>query len=47
VIERKTPKRLSLHLIVDNYATHTHPGVQAWLAEHPRLVMHFTPGSAS
>jgi transposase len=47
LIERKTPKCLSLHLIVDNYATHTHPDVRAWLAKHPRLVMHFTPTSAS
>ena len=47
LIERKTPKHLGLHLIVDNYATHTHPDVQAWLAKHPRLVMHFTPTSAS
>jgi len=36
-----------LHLIVDNYATHKHPNVQKWLAEHPRLHMHFTPTSAS
>jgi transposase len=47
LIDRRTPKHLSLHLIVDNYATHTHPLVQAWLAKHPRLVMHFTPTSAS
>ena len=32
---------------MDNYATHTHPDVQAWLAKHPRFVMHFTPTSAS
>ena len=36
-----------MHLIVDNYATHKHPNVQKWLAEHPRLHMHFTPTSAS
>ena len=36
-----------LHLIVDNYATHKHPEVRAWLAKHPRFVMHFTPTSAS
>ncbi|SHM72455.1 hypothetical protein SAMN02787076_02026 [Rhizobacter sp. OV335] len=30
-----------------NYATHAHPDVQAWLARHPRFVMHFTPTSAS
>jgi transposase len=47
LIERKTPKRLTVHLIVDNYATHKHPEVQRWLAKHPRFVMHFTPTSAS
>ena len=47
LIERKTPKHLGLHLIVDNYATHSHPDVQAWLVKHPRFVMHFTPTSAS
>ena len=30
-----------------NYATHKHPDMQAWLAKHPRFVMHFTPTSAS
>ena len=45
--DRRTPKHLSLHLIVDNYATHSHPDVQKWLAQHPRFVMHFTPTSAS
>ena len=47
LIQRKTPKHLQLHLIVDNYGTHSHPNVQAWLAKHPRFVMHFTPTSAS
>ena len=47
LIERKTPKHLTLHLIVDNYGTHTHPEVRAWLAKHPRVVKHFTPTSAS
>ena len=47
LIDRKTPKGVTLHLIVDNYATHSHPEVQAWLAKHPRFVMHFTPTSAS
>jgi transposase len=47
LIDRKTPKQLTLHLIVDNYGTHTHPDVQAWLAKHPRFVMHFTPTGAS
>jgi len=46
-IDRETPKGKKLHLIADNYATHKHPVVQAWLGKHPRFVMHFTPTSAS
>ena len=47
IINRQTPKGLDLHLIVDNYGTHTHPKVTAWLVKHPRFHMHFTPTSAS
>ena len=46
-IDRETPKDKMLHLIADNYATHKHPVVQAWLDKHPRFHMHFTPTSAS
>jgi transposase len=46
-IERETPKGLQVHLICDNYATHKHPDVNAWLAKHPRVHMHFTPTSSS
>jgi transposase len=46
-IDRSTPKALSLHLIADNYATHKHEKVKAWLKRHPRFHMHFTPTSAS
>ncbi len=46
-IARETPKDKTLHLIVDNYATHKHPVVQKWLGKHPRFIMHFTPTSAS
>jgi transposase len=46
-IDRETPKDKTLHLIADNYATHKHPTVQAWLDKHPRFNMHFTPTSAS
>jgi hypothetical protein len=46
-VDRATPKGLDLHLIADNYATHKHPTVKAWLAKHPRFHMHFTPTSAS
>jgi len=38
---------LDLHVIVDNYATHTHPAVKRWLRRHPRFKLHFTPTSSS
>jgi transposase len=46
-IDRNSPKSLDLHLVVDNYATHKHPKVKAWLKRHPRFHLHFTPTSAS
>ena len=32
---------------IDNYATHKHPVVKAWLTRRPRFHLHFTPTSAS
>jgi transposase len=46
-INRQTPADRDLHLVVDNYATHKHPKVRAWLERHPRFHFHFTPTSAS
>ena len=46
-IDQQTPPDLDLHLIADNYATHKHPKVLAWLKRHPRFHMHFTPTSSS
>src|SRR5512143_2901845 len=46
-IQREVPRGLQVHLILDNYATHSHPDVQAWLAKHPRFHLHFTPTSSS
>jgi transposase len=46
-VHRSTPPELALHLIVDNYATHKHPEVLAWIAQHPRIHLHFTPTSSS
>jgi transposase len=43
----KAYPRRKLHLVVDNYATHKHPDVQAWLAKNPRITLHFTPTSGS
>jgi transposase len=47
LIDAKTPPELDLHLIVDNYATHKHPKVLAWLKRHPRFHVHFIPTSSS
>jgi transposase len=47
LIDRHTPKGKELHLIVDNYATHKHPEVKAWLEKHRRFHLHFTPTSSS
>jgi transposase len=46
-LHRQTPANLDLHLIVDNYATHKHPVVRAWLEKHPRIHVHFTPTGSS
>jgi len=46
-IDRQVPKGLQVHLILDNYATHNHPNVRAWLKKHPRFELHFTPTSSS
>jgi transposase len=46
-IERAVPVGKLIHAIADNYATHKHPKVQAWLARHPRWTFHFTPTSCS
>lgn len=36
-----------IHLVLDNYGTHTHSNVEAWFEDHPRFHRHFTPTSAS
>jgi transposase len=47
LLDTQTPPDVDLHCIVDNYATHKHPKVKAWLQKHPRLHMHFIPTSSS
>ena len=46
-IDRQVPAGLEIHIVADNYATHKTPAIQAWLAAHPRIHMHFTPTSSS
>jgi transposase len=45
-VARAYPRK-KLHIVVDNYATHKHPKVTAWLARNPRITLHFTPTSGS
>ncbi|HJU11977.1 MAG TPA: IS630 family transposase [Candidatus Binataceae bacterium] len=46
-LDDHTPAEMTLHLIADNYATHKHPQVKAWLARHARFHLHFTPTYSS
>jgi transposase len=46
-IDRETPTGLDLHLVIDNYSTHTHERVTAWLAKHRRFHLHPIPTSSS
>jgi transposase len=46
-IEAEVPAKRAVHVILDNYATHKHPQVMAWLAKHKRFTFHFTPTSCS
>src|SRR5580765_484728 len=46
-IDRELPQGLEIHLILDNYSTHNHANVKAWLAKHPRFHLHFTPTASS
>jgi hypothetical protein len=39
--------RVPLHIVCDNYGTHNHPDVRAWLDKHPWITLHFTPTSGS
>jgi transposase len=56
-LDQETPGELTLHLILDNYATHKHAKVRRWIAarnarhgrqhQSERLVLHFTPTASS
>ena len=46
-IDSAVPVELDIHMILDNYGTHNHPKVKAWLEKHPRFHLHFTPTSSS
>jgi transposase len=45
-VARAYPRR-ELHVVLDNYHTHKHDEINAWLVKHPRITLHFTPTSGS
>lgn len=46
-IDREFPGQTTLHLVMDNYGTHGHADVKAWISKHPRYVIHHVPTSCS
>jgi transposase len=46
-VVKTVDRKLDIHVILDNYATHKHPKVKAWLAKNPRVHFHFIPTSSS
>jgi transposase len=46
-VEAVVPAGKLVHAILDNYGTHKHPKILAWLGRHPRWTFHFTPTSCS
>ena len=46
-IEANVPAHLEVHLVVDNYGTHKHAKVRAWLARRSRFHIHYTPTYSS
>ena len=46
-VEKAVPKEQEIHIILDNYATHKHSKVMAWVERQKRVFLHFTPTSAS
>jgi len=46
-IDRTFPGDTPLHLVIDNYGTHSTPEVKKWLKAHRRFVVHYVPTSCS
>jgi len=45
-VERDCPGEQDMHVVCDNYSTHSHPALVDWHAAHPRFRLHFTPTHA-
>ena len=47
MIDARVPRRLDVHIIMDNYGTHKTPLIRHWFAKRPRFHVHFTPTYSS
>jgi len=46
-VAARIPRGRWVHVFADNWVTHLHPAVPAWLARHPQVVLHLLPADAS
>jgi transposase len=46
-VDHEFPNNTRLHLVMDNYGTHSTPEVKSWLKRHPRFTVHYVPTSCS
>ena len=46
-VDKEFPGAVPLHLVMDNYGTHSKQEVRTWLKKHPRFQLHFVPTSCS
>lgn len=46
-LNREIPKHLEVHIILDNYATHSTEEILRWQKRNPRFHFHFTPTYSS
>ena len=47
LIDAHVPRRLDVHIIMDNYSPHKTTLIRNWFAKRPRFHVHFTPTYAS
>jgi transposase len=43
LIDAQVPRRLDVHIIMDNYSTHKTARIRHWFAKRPRFQVHYTP----
>jgi len=46
-VDHEFPSKTRLHVVMDNYGTHSTPEVKSWLKRHPRFTVHYVPTSCS